>query len=152
MLLRVEPTETVEALPQVAGVTLVEEDDVAFSLSLCREVHRVYGEYLASGLPATDSLKAGLMMTVEMLAVLSNSVQSGMPAMRITVAAAQVTELLAVIFDEDWMQTPMRSTLRERYRSLMAETLNAPVPALPAPPPSHQRRSGLTRLLRRGRD
>jgi hypothetical protein len=152
VLLRVEPTETVEALPVEAGVTLVEEDDVAFSLNLCREVHRLYGEYLTSGLPATESLKAGLMMTVEMLAILSNSVQAGMPAMRITVAAAQVTELLAVIFDEDWTQAPMRSTLRARYRSMMAETLDASVPALPAPAGSQPRRGGLSRIWRKGRD
>jgi hypothetical protein len=135
----------------VAGVTLVEEDDVAFTLSLCREVHRLYGEYLSSGLPATDSLKAGLMMTVEMLAILSNSVESGMPAMRITIGAAQVSELLAVIFDEDWTQNPMGSSLRARYRSLMADSLNASPPALEATAGEPQRRGGLSRLFRRAR-
>ena len=151
MLLRVEPVETVEAFPPAAGVTLVEEDDVAFTLSLCREVHRLYGEYLASGLPATDSLKAGLMMTVEMLTLLSDSVESGMPAMRITVGAAQVTEMLAVIFDEDWTQHPMGSALRDRYRSMMADSVTTAAPSLPAPVAELPRRAGISRLFRRGR-
>jgi hypothetical protein len=151
VLLRVEPAETVEALPQAAGVTLVEEDDVAFTLSLCREVHRLYGEYLVSGLPVTDSLKAGLTMTVEMLAILSNSVESGMPAMRITVGVAQVTEMLAVIFDEDWTQNPIGATLRERYRSMMAATVNGSAPALEASSADWDRRGGLSRLFRRRR-
>jgi hypothetical protein len=133
------------------GVTLVEEDDVAFTLSLCREVHRLYGEYVSSGLPATDSLKAGLMMTVEMLAILSNGVESGMPAMRITVAAAQVSEILAVMFDQDWTQSPMGSTLRDRYRSMMADSLSASVAALESAPADSQRRGGLSRLFRRTR-
>jgi hypothetical protein len=132
-------------------VTLVEEDDVAFALSLCREVHRLYGDYLASGLPADDSLKAGLMMTVEMLAILNQSVESGMPAMRITVAASQVTEMLAVIFDEDWTQNPMGSTLRQRYRSMMVASVGGSAPALQLPAPEAHRRTGLSGLFRRGR-
>lgn len=132
--LRVPPADSVTPVDQGA-FTLVEEDDVAFSLQLCREVHRIYGQYQDGGLPSTDSMLAGLVVTVEMLAALSRMVREGMPAMRITVAAAQTREMLAVGFGQDPMQEPVQRRLRERYRSLVAESVGAhpSPPSLKAP-------------------
>lgn len=162
------------AVVQAPGFTLVEEDDVAFSLQVCREVHRIYGEYQDGRLPSTDSMLAGLMVTVEMLAVLSRRVRDGMPAMRITVAAAQTREMLAVGFGQDPMQQPVRRRLREQYRTLVADAVgmsgarfSSPAPApgqlapapgdagtpdvAPAPDAGRGRRSGLRRLFGRRR-
>ncbi|HET6965548.1 MAG TPA: hypothetical protein VFH58_12305 [Acidimicrobiales bacterium] len=122
MQLRVPPADPITPVERGA-FTLVEEDDVAFSLQLCREVHRIYGRYQDGGLPSTDSMLAGLVVTVEMLAALSRTVREGMPAMRITVAAAQTREMLVVAFGEDPMQKPVQRRLRERYRSLVAESV-----------------------------
>ena len=126
MQLSVPPSETEErtaAEVEPSGFTLVEEDDVAFSLQLCREVHRIYGEYQDGRLPPTESMLAGLVVTVEMLAALSRTVVDGMPSMRITVAAAQTREMLAVAFGQDPMQKPVQRRLSERYRSLVTEAV-----------------------------
>ncbi len=93
------------------GFTLVEEDDVAFTLSMCREVHRIYGGYQDGSLVANESLKDGLLITIEMLAALTNAIDGGMPSMRIAVAATQTREMLAVMFDEDPMQKPVADKL-----------------------------------------
>ncbi len=111
---------------QRPGFALVEEEDVAFTLQLCREVHRIYGEYQDGELPSTDSMLAGLVVTVEMLAALSRMVRDGMPAMRITVAGAQTREMLTVGFGQDPMQQPVERRLRERYRLLVAGSAGAP--------------------------
>lgn len=133
MQLRIPPADPITPVER-GTFTLVEEDDVAFGLQLCREVHRIYGQYQDGGLPSTDSMLAGLVVTVEMLAALSRTVREGMPAMRITVAAAQTREMLAVAFGQDPMQMPVQRRLRERYRSLVAESVGAG--PRPAGPPS----------------
>jgi hypothetical protein len=104
-----------------SAVTIVEQEDVAFALGLCREVHRIYGDYLEGRVYSNEPLEAGLMMTIEMLAILSGSVDSGMPAMRIGVAAAQVTEMLSVLFNRNWVETPLRPKLRDRYRAALGQ-------------------------------
>ncbi len=144
------PVEPVRSAVGPSGFTFVEEDDVAFSLQLCREVHRIYGEYQDGRLQTSDSVLAGLTVTVEMLAALSRSVRDGMPGMRITVAGAQVREMLAVIFGRDPLHKPLDGRHRERYRSIVAEAAgHAGVPALtPAPA---DRRAGLQRLFGRRR-
>jgi hypothetical protein len=163
--LRTGQPEEVDALPRPAAITIVEEDDVAFTLSLCREVHRIYSRYQEGGMETSESLEAGLALTVEMLAMLSASVDAGMPAMRIVVAAAEVTEMLAVMFDHDWSKNPAGARLRERHLALIKERLEAAgPPALdqldaPAgfrtesPPGSGDRshRSVIGRLFRRRR-
>lgn len=142
------------------GFTLVEEDDVAFTLSLCREVHRIYGGYQDGSVAATDSLKGGLLITIEMLAALTNTIDGGMPSMRIAVAATQTREILAVLFDEDPIYRPVAAALwgppapaveEAPYGSVAA--LEGPAdpdaPAVPIAPV--RRRRGVLRLFRRGR-
>jgi hypothetical protein len=80
------------------GFTLVEEDDVAFSLSICREINRIYGTYQEGDLPHSDPMRAGLVLTMEMFATLKKTVHDGMPAMRIEVAQAQAREMMATMF------------------------------------------------------
>jgi hypothetical protein len=154
--LRQAPVETVEPIIEPPGFTLVEEDDVAFGLSLCREVHRIYGDYQETRLEATDSVLAGLALTYEMLSALGSSMRGGMPSMRIQVASAQTREMLAVLFGEDPLAKPVRGKSRARYLSVVAESTAAlaagpePEPAAeveahPPPPPGR----GLRRLFRR---
>jgi hypothetical protein len=119
------PDEPASAIVKPGGFTLVEEDDVAFSLSVCREVHRIYGEYQDGELPVDDRLHAGLVVTVEMLAALSQSVVDGMPAMRITVAAAQTREMLAVMFGQDPLHHPPDREFRRRYRCVVNQAARA---------------------------
>jgi hypothetical protein len=150
--------EPIEALPQPAGFTLVQEEDVAFTLSLCREVYRIYGGYQEGAVVADESLHAGLVMTMEMLAGLSRSVTVGMPAMRVTVAAAQTREMLAVMYDDDPMENPSAFKSRERYRTMLAgmsfaEIRGVDEPRLPMREldSGEPRKSGLSRLFRRRR-
>ena len=144
-----------DVLTETSGFTLVEEDDVAFGLGLCREVHRLYNDYQDGKLPHTEAVRAGLMVTVEMLAILSRSVRDGMPSMRIMVAAAQTREMLAVVFDYDPMDAFPDPGLREMNRSVVTRSAGRslksaggleraggrgahPAPELPAPAGSHQ--------------
>ena len=122
MQLTIPPSQLIEPHVEASGFTLVEEDDVAFSLRLCREVNRIYLDYQEGRLQATDAVQAGLSVTVEMLAVMSHAIRDGMPAMRITVAAAQTREILAVVFGQDPMSQPIDDRYRDRYRSLIADT------------------------------
>ena len=115
------------------GFTLVEEDDVAFTLSMCREVHRIYGGYQDGSLVANESLKDGLLITIEMLAALTNAIDGGMPSMRIAVAATQTREMLAVMFDEDPMQKPVADKLWGPRRPMVgpaARPVQSPVKGL----------------------
>jgi hypothetical protein len=145
--------EVIDVLPLAPGATIVEQEDVVFALGLCREIHRIYGDYLEGSVKSDESLEAGLMMTIEMLAIMSQSVDSGMPAMRVGVAAAQVTEMLAVLFDRNGFGTPLGPQLRSRYRAMLAEPRLVPQPELPAPAGDEpvRGRRGLSRLLRRRR-
>jgi hypothetical protein len=104
------PAETITPSVHTAGFTLVEEDDVAFSLSLCKEIHRIYGSYQSGDLEATDSVHLGLSLTAQVLATLGGAVTKGMPAMRIEVAAAQAREMMAVMFDEPVSRKATRVT------------------------------------------
>lgn len=115
------PTGTSSEVVETPGFRLVEEDDVAFTLALCREVHRIYGGYQQQGLPGTDEVLAGLNVTLEMLAAMSARVRDGMPAMRLTVAAAQTREMLAVSFGVDPLHKPIERRFRDGYRALVAE-------------------------------
>lgn len=132
---------------------------MAFSLSLCREVHRIYGRYQDASLTGSEPLQAGLVLTIEMLAALSFRVETGMPAMRITVAAAQTREMLAVLFGLDPMHQPVGRGNRDRYLRILADASPLPVAAigpvatsLPAPSPMvRSRRSPFSRILRRRR-
>ena len=92
------PAEKLTPVVDNSGFTLVEEDDVAFSISLCREIHRIYGSYQSGELEADHSVHLGLSLTVQMLANLASAVTKGMPAMRIEVATAQTREMMAVMF------------------------------------------------------
>jgi hypothetical protein len=143
-----------EGLPQPAGFTLVEEDDVAFTLSLCREVHRIYGRYQEAAQPGSEPLQAGLVLTIEMLAVLSLRIETGMPAMRITVAAAQTREMLAVLFGLDPMHHPVGASFRERYLRILADASPVPPAAIGPvafPPGRRHGRSPFPRILPWGR-
>ncbi|MBV9660456.1 MAG: hypothetical protein JO337_04800 [Acidimicrobiales bacterium] len=82
------------------GFTLVEEDDVAFTLTLCREINRIYGGYQDGELAPDENVWAGLSLTLRMLSTLQGTVLDGMPAMRLQVAAAQAREMHAVLFGE----------------------------------------------------
>lgn len=94
------PAEAVTPVVESGGFTIVEEDDVAFSLGLSREIHRIYGSYQSGELEPSDSVHLGLALTVQMLGTLSASVTRGMPAMRIEVAWAQISEMMSVMFGE----------------------------------------------------
>jgi hypothetical protein len=134
------------------GFTLVEEDDVAFTLALCREIHRLYGSYEDNELPADEAVWAGLDLTRQMVSTLQSSVTSGMPSMRLQVAAAQVREMLAVLFaDEPVRQKSgirgggQETRLDQPARPAALAPLAVPVPtavpaqlptAVDAPPPS----------------
>ena len=94
------PAATLTPIVESNGFTLVEEDDVAFSLTLCREIHRIYGTYHEGELKADETVKAGLLLTGEMLSAIRRTVRDGMPAMRIEVAEAQVREMMAILFGQ----------------------------------------------------
>jgi hypothetical protein len=149
--LSIGPSQAIDARDRGSTITIVEQEDVAFSLGLCHEVHRIYGDYLQGRVSASESLEAGLMMSIEMLAVLSRNVNTGMPAMRIGVAASELTEMLAVMFDQNWVETPLGPKLRTRYRELLAEPPTTPELEPVSGPAPAPRRRGLSRLLRRTR-
>ena len=97
---RTSRSEAITPVVENGGFTLVEEDDVAFSISLCREIHRIYGSYESGDLEADHSVHLGLSLSVQILTTLANTVTKGMPAMRIEVASAQSREMMAVLFGE----------------------------------------------------
>jgi hypothetical protein len=92
--------ESPKPIVESPGFTLIEDDDVAFTVSLCREIHRIYGDYQAGALEATDSVRAGLNLTMQTFAALQNTVIDGMPALRLEVGAAQAREMMAALFGE----------------------------------------------------
>lgn len=138
-MVAVEPTESVverSGAVVESGFTLVEEDDVAFTLQLCREVHRLYGDYQVGDLPSDEFVLAGLAVTMEMLAALSRRVTDGMPAMRITVAAAQTREMLAVMFGRDPLDGPLDGRFQAHWRAVVDESARA-LASKPAPLPAN---------------
>lgn len=92
------PVQTAQPVAGTPGFTFVEEDDVLFALSLCREVHRIYGRYHEGSLDATENVWAGLSLTLEMITALQSRVTDGMPAMRLRVAVTQAEEINTVLF------------------------------------------------------
>jgi hypothetical protein len=82
----------------VARIGLAEDDDVAFSLRLCREIDRIYDAYQEGGLDDGHNTWAGLRITLEMLNVLQNTVTHGVTGMRLQVAIAQVREINQGLF------------------------------------------------------
>jgi hypothetical protein len=111
------PAKTPKDLANSPGFTVVEDDDVAFGVALSREVHRIYGLYMADELPATDSVQAGLMLTMEMFTTLQNSVTDGMPALRLQVGSAQVREMLGTLFGYDLPTRRSRELPPDRQRA-----------------------------------
>lgn len=107
------PAQTVTTIVESGGFTLVEEDDVAFGLSLCKEIHRIYGSYQSGELEGTESVHIGLVLTAQMLSTLAGRVNKGMPAMRIEVAWAQTSEMMAVMFGEPIARKKSRSPRQE---------------------------------------
>jgi hypothetical protein len=96
---------------------LVEEDDVAFSLTVCREIYRIYATYQDGELFATEPVRAGLSLTMEMFATLQNTVTEGMPALRIEVAAAQTREMMAALFGQGLPSKRTGTAPQDRGRS-----------------------------------
>lgn len=92
------PTPTSSTVVDNGGFSLVEEDDVAFTLALCREINRIYTVYHDGELGVTRGVAEGLGQTLKMLEALEASVVDGMPAMRLQVAAAQAREMSVVLF------------------------------------------------------
>ena len=138
--------ETDRVVVEPNGFTLVEEDDVAFTLSLCREVNRLYGLYQGGRMQASPQLEGGLMVSLEMLALVARTVTTGMPAMRITVAGAQLREMMSVMFDADPFSGSVDRSVRDGFRAVLAEMHAPPAvahrsradDARPAPPELEQ--------------
>jgi len=101
---------------QSSGFTLVEEDDVAFSLTVCREIYRIYGTYQDGELAATQAVRSGLLLTMQMFATLQNTVTEGMPALRIEVAAAQTREMMGALFGHGLPSKRMGTASQDRSR------------------------------------
>ena len=93
------------------------EDDVAFALQLSREIHRIYSDYREARVEPTESVLAGLTVTAEALKTLRPVVPSGTACYRLSVAEAQVGEMLAVLFGRDGYKEPEAD--RQRYRSMV---------------------------------
>lgn len=97
-------TMTRESSPEVPldvpDLELIEDDDVAFALTLSREIDRIYGRYLGGDLAPADDLGRALRLTGHALIMLRGAVTKGMPAMRIEVAGAQAREMLTVLFGD----------------------------------------------------
>jgi hypothetical protein len=123
-----------ESVAAPAGFTLVEDEDVVFCLRLCSEVNRIYGRYHEDRLASTDPLLATLTMTAQALCALSRTVKDGMPGIRLTVAAAQTREMLAVMFGEDPMQYRASWKFQQQHQSLLAESVHPAVRSIYQPP------------------
>jgi hypothetical protein len=104
--------ETIKPEVEERGFNLVEEDDVAFTMALCREIHRLYGSYQEGDLPLTEQVWAGLNLSQTAVVTLRSTINSGMPSMRLDVAAAQAREMLAVLFGAEAMA--QRPTFRTK--------------------------------------
>ena len=135
------PVDTLTPIVERGGFTLVEEDDVAFSLSLCREINRIYGSYQSDDLEDNDSVHVGLALAAQVLSTLAGSVSKGMPAMRIEVAWAQTSEMMAVMFGEPISRKTGRASRQQLQKGCShppaalrpTPTANAIQAALPEP-------------------
>lgn len=121
--------ETLTPVVENGGFTIVEQDDVAFSLSLCREIHRIYGSYQSGELEADDSVRLGLLLSAQMLSTLADAVTKGMPAMRLDVAAAQTREMVAVLLGEPITGKKPRA-VRPRGETRCQRPIGTPTPTV----------------------
>lgn len=97
-MLQLSEPKSLEPTVEPHGFKLVEEDDVAFSLGLCREIQRIYSSYHEGTLTPSDCVRDGLTLSLEMVTLLTATVTEGMPALRLEVASAQAREMVAVLF------------------------------------------------------
>jgi hypothetical protein len=117
------------------GFKLVEEDDVAFSLGLCREIQRIYVSYHDGDLTPTEGVRDGLALSLEMLTVLRATVTEGMPAMRLEVAAAQAREIVGVLFGiANADRSLIMSQAKRKLNHLGASEPNRSLPKAARPP------------------
>jgi hypothetical protein len=116
------PADTSKEVSTRPGFTVVEDDDVSFGMALSREIHRIYGMYMAGELPATDSVRDGLLLTMEMFSTLQNTVTDGMPALRLQVGAAQAREMVGALFGHDLPTRRSRELSPDRNRAHLHRT------------------------------
>jgi hypothetical protein len=116
------PAETPKDVATRPGFTVVEDDDVSFGIALSREVHRLYGMYIAGELPATDSVRDGLLLTMEMFSTLQNTVTDGMPALRLQVGTAQSREMVGALFGYDLPTRRSRELPPDGHRARVHRT------------------------------
>jgi hypothetical protein len=147
------PADTSKEVSTRPGFTVVEDDDVSFGMALSREIHRIYGMYMAGELPATDSVRDGLLLTMEMFSILQNTVTDGMPTLRLQVGAAQAREMVGALFGHDLptrrsRELPPdghRTHVHRTNRSIATHTARHAI-ARPAPGPLHADRQELVEL------
>ncbi len=119
-MLQLSEPKSLEPMVEAHGFKLVEEDDVAFSLGLCREIQRIYSSYHDGDLTPTDGVRDGLTLSLEMLTVLTATVTEGMPALRLEVASAQTREMIGVLFGMSRADRALIASQARRKLSRMA--------------------------------
>lgn len=131
MSLTVDNTHTGLALAASGAIELVEDDDVVFTLGVCREVNRIYQDYQEGQLRADDSLMSGMYVTLDMLGGLGEKVTAGMPAMRVAVATAQANEIIAVLYGQQAvvaLDPAADVRMLRRHRSVVAASVGEGAP------------------------
>ena len=128
-----------QVLDRVApAVEAVADEDVEYTLDVCREVNRIYQRYQDGCIDASRELMSGLIMTRDMLRVMATKVTVGMAAMRIAVAVAQTDEIVAVLYGQAAvvsMDAATQVRLRRRQRSVVTASVQGR-PGLPPAPPA----------------
>jgi len=119
-VLQLSEPKPLEPTVESHGFKLVEEDDVAFSLGLCREIQRIYSSYHEGTLTPTDGVRDGLTLSLEMVTVLRATVTEGMPALRLEVASAQAREMVGVLFGMSSADRNLIASQARRKLSRMA--------------------------------
>ncbi len=119
-MLQLSEPKSLEPMVEPHGFKLVEEDDVAFSLGLCREIQRIYSSYHEGVLTPTEGVRDGLTLSLEMVAVLTATVTEGMPALRLEVASAQAREMVGVLFGMSRADRNLIASQARRKLSRMA--------------------------------
>jgi hypothetical protein len=137
------PAAAPPVIVEETAFTLVEDDDVTFALSLCREIYRIYGTYLDGELTPTEPVRSGLILSMDMFATLQGTVTRGMPAMRLAVAAAQAREMATTLFGQSLPAKKVHPPGRIVSRQPAAQVAPAPARQLeprtrvaPAAPPA----------------
>ena len=141
------------------AVESVSDEDVRYTLDMCREINRIYQTYQDGCIDASAALMSGLVMTRDMLKAMSAKVTVGMPAMRIAVAAAQTEEIVAVLYGQAAivaLDPATQTRVRRRHRAIVTTSVKN-LPELPASSevptatvtttsgPAHRRRRGIFR-------